>query len=99
MAASTWDRKDQKEEIDLRDRTKDFALRVRRMFSTLPKTAEAQVFGKQVLRSGTSVGQIVSADKLAALRTESDELTAIFVTILKRSKDPSSFFVLPSAFL
>jgi hypothetical protein len=40
----------QKEEIDLGDRTKDFALRVLRMFSTLPKTAEAQVLGKQALR-------------------------------------------------
>ena len=39
--------------IDLRERTKDFALRVLRMYSTLPKTTEAQVLGKQVLRSGT----------------------------------------------
>jgi four helix bundle protein len=41
---------------DLRARTKDFALRVIRMFSALPKTTEARVLGKQVLRSGTSVG-------------------------------------------
>jgi len=41
---------------DLRGRTKDFALRVIRMFAALPKTTEAQVLGKQVLRSGTSVG-------------------------------------------
>jgi four helix bundle protein len=41
---------------DLRQRTKSFALRVIRMFATLPKTAEAQVLGKQVLRSGTSIG-------------------------------------------
>ena len=40
---------------DLRDRTKDFALRVVRMYTKLPKTTEAQVLGKQVLRSGTSV--------------------------------------------
>ncbi len=33
-----------------------FALRVIRMYSALPKTTEAQVLGKQVLRSGTSVG-------------------------------------------
>lgn len=39
----------------LRDRTKQFALRVIRMFSKLPKSTEAQVLGKQVLRSGTSV--------------------------------------------
>jgi len=46
----------QKEEKDLRDRTKAFALRVVRMFSALPKTTEAQVLGKQLLRSGTSIG-------------------------------------------
>ena len=111
--------------IDLRERTKSFALRVVRMFSALPKTTEAQVLGKQVLRSGTSIGanyreafrgrskaefiakcgdclreieetaywlellveaNIVSAGKLAPLRNEIDELTAIFVTIIKRSK-------------
>jgi four helix bundle protein len=39
----------------LRDRTKQFALRVIRMYASLPNTAAAQVLGKQVLRSGTSV--------------------------------------------
>jgi four helix bundle protein len=111
--------------IDLRERTKSFALRVVRMFATLPKTSEAQVLGKQVLRSGTSIGAnyreayrgrskpefiakcgdclreieetaywlellveagIISAEKLAPLRQEIDELAAIFVTIIKRSK-------------
>src|SRR3954471_10661404 len=110
---------------DLRDRTKAFALRIVRMFSALPKTTEAQVLGKQLLRSGTSIGgnyreafrarskaefiakcsdslreieesaywlellvesAIVSAAKLAPLQQECDELTAIFVTILKRAK-------------
>jgi four helix bundle protein len=42
--------------VDLRVRTKQFALRVIRLFSALPKTAEAQLIGKQLLRSGTSVG-------------------------------------------
>ena len=45
-----------KEESDLRDRTKAFALRVIKLFAALPKATEAQVIGKQVLRSGTSVG-------------------------------------------
>ena len=111
--------------VDLRERTKSFALRVVRMFSTLPRTPAAQVLGKQVLRSGTSIGanyreafrgrskaefiakcgdclreieetaywlellveaNIVSAGKLAPFRQEIDELTAIFVTIIKRSK-------------
>lgn len=42
--------------VDLKTRTKHFALRIIRMYSALPKTTEAQVLGKQVLRSGTSVG-------------------------------------------
>jgi four helix bundle protein len=41
---------------DLGIRTKLFALEVIRLFSYLPKTAEARVLGRQVLRSGTSVG-------------------------------------------
>src|SRR3954469_20906594 len=115
-----------RKEEDLRDRTMDFAVRVVRMFTHLPKTTEAQVLGKQVLRSGTSIGAnyreafrgrskaefiskcgdclreieetaywlellvdggIVAANKLASLRQEIDELTAIFVTILKHSKE------------
>jgi four helix bundle protein len=116
----------QTEERDLRQRTKKFALSVVRMFSALPKTTEARVLGKQVLRSGTSVGAnyreayrarsraefiskcgdslreleetlywlellvdagCVPSEKLDPLRQECDELIAIFVTILKRSKD------------
>ena len=41
---------------DLRSRTTDFALRIVRLYVNLPKSTEAQVLGKQVLRSGTSVG-------------------------------------------
>ena len=115
-------------ENDLRDRTKAFALQIIRMFPSLPKTTEAQVLGKQLLRSGTSVGanyreayrgrskaefiskcgdslreleetvywlellvdgKIVSAETASNLQQECDELIAIFVTILKRSKETS----------
>ncbi len=50
--------KDEEEQpvFDLRVRTKDFALRIVKMFVALPKTEEARVLGKQVLRSGTSIG-------------------------------------------
>ena len=41
---------------DLLSRTKRFALRVIKMFNALPKTEVAKVLGRQVLRSGTSVG-------------------------------------------
>ncbi|TKJ39750.1 four helix bundle protein [candidate division LCP-89 bacterium B3_LCP] len=43
-------------QIDLKDRTKKFALRIIRLYSALPKSTVAQVIGKQLLRSGTSVG-------------------------------------------
>ena len=41
---------------DLKVRTKNFAVRIIKLFAALPKTTEAQVIGKQFLRSGTSVG-------------------------------------------
>jgi len=41
---------------DLATRTKHFARRVIRLYVALPKETVAQVLGKQVLRSGTSVG-------------------------------------------
>jgi four helix bundle protein len=41
---------------DLRVRTKQFALRIIRLFSSLPTSLPAQVIGRQALRSGTSVG-------------------------------------------
>jgi four helix bundle protein len=113
---------------DLQERTKQFALSVVRTLSMIPKTTEAQVLGKQLLRSGTSVGanyreayrgrskaefiakcgdslreleetacwlellvdgNMIPPERLAAIRRECDELLAIFVTILKRSKDTS----------
>jgi four helix bundle protein len=45
-----------KDHLDLRKRTKDFALRIIRLYQALPKTNEARILGYQVLRSGTSVG-------------------------------------------
>jgi four helix bundle protein len=44
------------EGFNLPARTKLFALRIMRLYASLPQTTEAQVLGKQVLRSGTSVG-------------------------------------------
>jgi four helix bundle protein len=40
---------------ELRDRTKAFALRVIRLFRSLPYQTDTQVLGKQLLRCGTSV--------------------------------------------
>jgi four helix bundle protein len=41
---------------DLAGRTREFAVRVIRLYSALPKSAVAQTLGRQLLRSGTSVG-------------------------------------------
>src|SRR3954453_506411 len=41
---------------DLRTRTKQFALRIIRLFTALPNSSVGQILGKQLLRSGTSVG-------------------------------------------
>lgn len=53
---------------DLRERTKMFALRIIRLYGRLPQRIEAQVIGKQLLRSGTSVG----ANYREAQRARSD---------------------------
>ncbi len=46
-----------KDEVDLPARTKQFARRIIRLYCALPKNSTvAQVLGKQLLRSGTSVG-------------------------------------------
>jgi four helix bundle protein len=44
------------EQGDLKGRTKQFALRIVRLYSALPSSVVAQVLGKQLLRCGTSVG-------------------------------------------
>ena len=46
----------------------EFALRIIKLYAALPKTTEAQVLGKQILRSGTSVG----AHYREACRAKSD---------------------------
>ena len=113
------------EKPDLKIRTKEFALRIIHLYTSLPKTTEAQVLGKQVLRSGTSVGAqyreaqraksdadfinkiegslqeldetsywlellkdsgMSSSEKLNPLLKETEELTAIFVAIVKKVK-------------
>jgi four helix bundle protein len=80
-----------KEDRDLRQRTKAFAILVIRLFSSLPKTAEAQVLGKQVLRSGTSVG----ANYREAYRSRSKaEFIAKLGDCLKELDESSYWFEL-----
>ena len=44
------------ESTGLKNRTKTYALRIIKLYQALPKSGETQVIGKQILRSGTSVG-------------------------------------------
>ena len=53
---------------ELRERVKKFAVRVIKLSAYLPSSKEAYVIGKQVLRSGTSVG----AQFREAFRAKSD---------------------------
>lgn len=110
---------------DLKQRTRTFAIRIIRLYASLPKSTEAQVLGKQLLRAGTSVGaqyaeaqraksnkdlitkiegslqeleevlywidlltemNLGNPETLAALNKETNELLAIFVTIVRRVK-------------
>jgi four helix bundle protein len=55
---------------DLRQRTKSFALRVIQLVGTLPKTQTANIIGRQLLRSGTSVGANYRAARRARSNAE-----------------------------
>jgi len=54
-------------EQEFKERTRKLALRVIRLVESLPKTPSAQVVGRQLLRSGTSIG----ANHRAACRARS----------------------------
>jgi four helix bundle protein len=69
----------------------DFAIRVVRFYSSLPKATEVQVMGKQVLRSGTSVG----ANYREACRSRSKaEFVAKLGDCLKELDESSYWFEL-----
>lgn len=86
---------------DIGERTKSFALWIIRLYVSLPKTPEAQVIGKQVLRSGTSVGAHVREGKRSRSNAEliskiegglqeleeANELIAILVASAKTLKN------------
>jgi len=113
---------------ELRSRTKQLAIRLVRLFRSLPKTAEAQIFGRQLLRSGTSAAanyratcrsrsraefiaklgvvieeldetlfwlelisetDVIAPSRLAGVIQETNELTAIFVSACRSTKDGS----------
>ena len=127
---------------DLKDRTRDFALRVIRLCSLLPASRTSDLIARQLLKSGTSPGahfrealrarskaeyvakmngglmeleetlywfeiveatDLLSSEKLNAIKTETGELIAIFVSLIKKwrgklSESISAFCLLLSDF-
>jgi four helix bundle protein len=54
----------------LRQRTKQFALRILHLFRSLPESEEGRIIGRQVLRAGTSVAANYRAVGRARSRAE-----------------------------
>ena len=73
----------------LRNRTKQFALRVIRMFRVLPRSPEAQVIGKQLLRSATAV----AANYRAAGRARSKAEFVAKIGVVVEEADESVFWL------
>ena len=74
---------------NLKDRTKKFALRVIRLTEALPKGRTADVIGKQLLRSGTSVG----ANYRAACRARSAADFIAKMGIVEEETDGSIYWM------
>src|SRR5512140_3601287 len=55
---------------ELKERTKQFSYRIIRLYRSLPRTGEADVVGKQLLRSATSVAANYRAANRARSRNE-----------------------------
>ena len=74
---------------ELRARTKMFAIRIVKLYQALPKTSEAQVLGKQLLRSGTSV----AANYRAACRGRSRAEWLAKIGIVVEEADETVFWL------
>ena len=74
---------------DLRNRTEAFAVRVVRMYRSLPYRSDAQVLGKQLLRCGTAV----AANYRAACRSRSKAEWVAKIGIVVEEADESVFWL------
>jgi four helix bundle protein len=73
----------------LKQRTKVFALRVMKLVESLPNTTSGQVIGKQLIRSGTSVG----ANYRAACRGRSEAEFVAKLGVVIEEADESGFWM------
>ena len=73
----------------LKNRTKQFALRVIKLVKALPKTLEAREIGRQLLRAGTSVG----ANYRSACRARPASEFVSKLGIVEEEADESAFWL------
>jgi four helix bundle protein len=76
-------------ENEFKKRTKDIALRIIKVVETLPRTWSAEIIGKQLLRSGTSVG----ANYRAACRAKSTADILHKLSIVEEEADESLYWI------
>jgi len=74
---------------ELRKRTKQFALRILKMFRSLPRSPEAQIIGKQLLRSATSVAANYRA--VGRARSKADFVSKMGIVV--EEADESVFWI------
>ena len=74
---------------ELKERTKQFAIRVVRLFRSLPKTEEARITGNQALRSGTSV----AANYRAVCRARSKAEFVAKIGVVVEEADETVFWL------
>jgi four helix bundle protein len=83
-------------EVELKERTKQFALRIIKLVEALPNTTAGRAIGGQIVRSGTSVGSNYRAAcrgrskaefiaKLGVVEEEADE-TAFWLQLIMDSQ-------------
>jgi four helix bundle protein len=74
---------------ELRIRTKTFAVRIVKMYKSLPHSMDAQILGKQLLRCGTSV----AANYRAACRARSRAEWIAKIGIVVEEADETVFWL------
>lgn len=77
------------DEEELKQRTKQFALRIMKLVGALPDTVVARVIGRQLVRAGTSVG----ANYRAACRARSKAEFISKLGTVEEEADESAFWM------
>lgn len=76
-------------QIELKNRTKTFAIRIINLYRGLPKAEESRIIGKQILRSGTSV----AANYRAVCRARSHADFIAKMSIVVEEMDETLFWL------